>query len=182
MYHYCMLNLKMINPMNVKLALTTKLLSVGLDVSVIPSLILSFRSDTLVRDILPWGKMNLTERILDAQTHIYKKCMNYPWETKQKLHHLGLWFVIAVWRAKASVYILRSKRSIDKTSCVYLTSTAHVQPVWRSMRWDVWYNTHVEMYINHLKNSKMWNDWYGTHTSVSHMPPWCLLRHMQKST
>lgn len=124
-----------------------------------------------------WEDLGCTD-----SSHIYKKCMNYPWETKQKLHHLGLWFVIAVWRAKASVYILRSKRSIDKTSCVYLTSTTHVQPVWRSMRWDVWYNTHVEMYINHLKNSKMWNDWYGTHTSVSHMPPWCLLRHMQKST
>lgn len=33
--------------------LTTKLLSTGFDVNVIPSLILSFRSDTLVRDILP---------------------------------------------------------------------------------------------------------------------------------
>lgn len=43
----------MIHQLKVKLALTTKLLSVGLDVSVIPSLILSFRSDTLVRDILP---------------------------------------------------------------------------------------------------------------------------------
>ena len=34
-------------------ALTTKLLSMGLDVRVMPSLILSFRSETLVRDILP---------------------------------------------------------------------------------------------------------------------------------
>lgn len=33
--------------------LTTKLLSTGFDVNVIPSLILSFRSDTLVREILP---------------------------------------------------------------------------------------------------------------------------------
>lgn len=57
--------------MNVRVILTTKLLSLGLDVSVIPSLILSFRSDTLVRDILPWGKMNITEGILDAQTNIY---------------------------------------------------------------------------------------------------------------
>lgn len=39
--------------MNVRVILTTKLLSLGLDVSVIPSLILSFRSDTLVREILP---------------------------------------------------------------------------------------------------------------------------------
>lgn len=39
--------------MSFKIILTTKLLSLGLDVSVIPSLILSFRSDTLVRDILP---------------------------------------------------------------------------------------------------------------------------------
>lgn len=113
-------------------------------------------------------------------THIYKN----TWTILERPNKsYTIWdFVIAVWGAKASVYILRSKRSIDKTSCVYLTHTTHVQPVWRSMRWDVWYNTHVEMYINHLKNSKMWNDWYGTHTSVSHMPPWCLLRHMQKST
>lgn len=41
--------------------LTTKLLSLGLDVSVIPSLILSFRSDTFVSDILPWGKIHFTE-------------------------------------------------------------------------------------------------------------------------
>lgn len=53
MDHNYMLNLRIFNPMNVKLPLTTKLLSAGLDVSVMPSLILSFRSDTLVRDILP---------------------------------------------------------------------------------------------------------------------------------
>lgn len=52
------------------MVLTTKLLSLGLDVSVIPSLILSFRSDTLVRDILPSGRNNLIEMILDTQTDL----------------------------------------------------------------------------------------------------------------
>lgn len=28
--------------------------------------------------------------------------MHYPLETKQKFHHLGLWFVIAFWAARAT--------------------------------------------------------------------------------
>lgn len=48
-------------------------------------------------------------------------------------------------------------------SRVYLTSITHVKPVWRRMRRDVWYNTHVEMYINHQKKSinvVEWLVWY----------------------
>lgn len=51
MSHYT--HYMVIKPMTDYLVLTTKLLSTGFDVNVIPSLILSFRSDTLVRDIFP---------------------------------------------------------------------------------------------------------------------------------
>lgn len=38
----------------VKIIITTKLLSLGLEVRLIPNLIFSLRSDTLFRDIFPW--------------------------------------------------------------------------------------------------------------------------------
>lgn len=132
----------MIHQPKVKLALTTKLLSVGLDVSVIPSLILSFLSDTLVRDILPWGEKESYCPDLwctHSNTHKYIK---HPSEARLEFRHMVLWFVIAVWAVKAASTSSDLNVHLTNTSCVYLTSMTHVQSVWRHMRREVWY-THT---------------------------------------
>lgn len=164
----------MIHQLKVKLALTTKLLSVGLDVSVIPSLILSFRSDTLVRDILPWGEKESHCQDLWCTHSNTHECIKHPSEARLEFHHVVLWFVIAVWAVKAASTSSDLNVHLTNTSCVYLTSMTHVQPVWRLMRREVWY-THTCGNVRKpvkKKNSKMGNDWYG-YPHVSHMPPWC---------
>lgn len=160
----------MIHQLKVKLALTTKLLSVGLDVSVIPSLILSFRSDTLVRDILPWWEKESHCQDLwctHSNTHEYIK---HPSEARLEFRHMVLWFVIAVWAVKAASTSSDLNVHLTNTSCVYLTSMTHVQPVWRHMRREVWY-THTCGNVRKpvKKNSKMGNDWYGyPHVCLTH--------------
>lgn len=111
--------------------LTTKLLSLGLEVSVIPSLILSFRSDTLVRDILPWGRMKLIGRILDAR-------------------------IIRTWIHALSFRDQTEGPPSGPTGFVVwarLTGPTHVQPVWRRMRRAVWCNSRVETSVNNLENT-----------------------------